>query len=75
MPCPSQSFAWMGFLFAGSECVIEKWRAKTDIYNSVSAGCVTGATLAYGTGPKGMCIGCAGFAAFSAAIDKFLGRH
>ena len=71
----AKSFAWMGFLFSGSECVIEKYRAKSDIVNSVSAGCFTGATLAYGSGPKAMCIGCAGFAAFSALIDKFMGRH
>ena len=28
----------MGALFAGSECVIEKARAKHDIYNAVYAG-------------------------------------
>jgi len=71
----AKSFAWMGFLFAGSECVVEKWRGRTDMANSVSAGCFTGAALAYGSGPKGMCFGCAGFAAFSALIDKVMGRH
>ena len=28
----------MGALFAGSECVIEKARAKHDMYNSIYAG-------------------------------------
>lgn len=65
----------MGALFAGSECVVEKMRAKHDMYNSVYAGCATGAVLAHSGGPKAMCIGCATFAAFSAAIDKFMGHN
>lgn len=42
----------MGAMFAGSECVIEKVRAKHDIYNSVYAGCATGGALAHKAGPK-----------------------
>lgn len=34
----SKGFGAMGALFAGSECVIEKARAKHDIYNAVYAG-------------------------------------
>lgn len=62
----------MGAMFAGSECVIEKVRAKHDIYNSVYAGCATGGALAHKAGPKAMCAGCATFAAFSALIDKMM---
>lgn len=62
----------MGALFSGSECVIEKARAKHDLYNSVYAGCATGGMLAHKAGPKAMCVGCAGFAAFSAMIDKVM---
>ena len=47
-------------------------RAKHDIYNSVYAGCAAGAVLAHSAGPKGMCLGCASFAAFSALIDKVM---
>lgn len=47
-------------------------RAKHDIYNSVYAGCAAGAVLAHSAGPKGMCLGCASFAAFSAVIDKIM---
>lgn len=47
-------------------------RAKHDIYNSVYAGCAAGAVLAHSAGPKGMCLGCASFAAFSAVIDKVM---
>ena len=72
----AKSFGVMGALFAGSECLVEQHRAKSDMWNSVYAGCFTGAALSYQGGPKAMCIGCAGFAVFSAAIDRFLeGRH
>jgi hypothetical protein len=40
--------------------------------NSVAAGCVTGGILAAKSGPQNAAIGCAGFAAFSAAIDYFM---
>lgn len=43
--------------------------------NSVSAGCVSGAILAARGGPQAAAFGCAGFAAFSAAIDYFLDGH
>ena len=62
----------MGALFAGTECVIESYRAKHDGRNSIYAGCATGAILAHSGGPKAMCIGCASFAAFSAAIDSYI---
>lgn len=68
----AKGFGAMGALFAGSECVIEKYRAKHDAYNSIYAGCTTGAILAHKAGPKAMCIGCASFAAFSALIDRFM---
>lgn len=69
-----KGFAVVGGMFTASECVIEKMRAKHDIYNVASAGCATGAILAYSGGPKAMCVGCAGFAAFSVAIEKFMER-
>ena len=62
----------MGALFAGTECVIEKARGKHDGYNTVYAGCATGAILAHSGGPKAMCVGCATFATFSALIDRFM---
>lgn len=71
----AKGFGAMGALFAGSECVIEKVRAKHDMYNSVYAGCTAGAILAHSGGPKAMAVGCSTFAAFSAAIDYFMGHH
>ncbi|KAJ2510334.1 Mitochondrial import inner membrane translocase subunit tim22 [Coemansia sp. RSA 1939] len=68
----AKNFAIMAAIYSGSECMIESYRARNDIYNSVAAGCVTGGTLAMRTGPRGMAAGCAGFAAFSAAIDWYM---
>jgi len=68
----AKGFAVVGLLFAGSECIVEKTRAKHDLRNSLYAGCFSGAALAYKTGPRGMCTGCAGFAAFSVLIDKIM---
>jgi hypothetical protein len=52
-----------------------KYRAKNDIYNSVSAGFVSGGILARNSGPKAVVGGGLAFAAFSAVIDlAFLRR-
>lgn len=76
----ARSFATFGVVFSGSECVIEKVRARHDIYNSVMAGCATGAILAAQPRERipakarayQMAVGCAGMAAFSAAIDYYM---
>ncbi|KAK1215487.1 Mitochondrial import inner membrane translocase subunit tim22 [Marasmius sp. AFHP31] len=70
-----RGFAKVGALFASIECVIESYRAKNDIYNSVSAGFLSGGILARNAGPKAAIGGGAAFAAFSAAIDLFLRRE
>lgn len=68
----AKNFGVIGAIFAGTECCIEGFRAKNDIYNGVAAGCLTGGALAAGAGPQAAAVGCAGFAAFSAAIDYYL---
>lgn len=70
-----KAFALMGFVFSAAECVVEQARAKHDIANTVVAGCVTGGAISAKGGPKAACAGCAGFAAFSVVIEKFLERH
>ncbi|KAL3694460.1 hypothetical protein R1sor_008111 [Riccia sorocarpa] len=67
-----KAFAVMGAIFSGVECVVEKARAKHDMTNTTIAGCVTGGTLSARAGPQAACLGCAGFAAFSVAIEKLL---
>ncbi|KAK3406582.1 hypothetical protein EUGRSUZ_K02762 [Eucalyptus grandis] len=71
----AKTFAVMGFVFSAAECVVEKARAKHDTTNTVVAGCVTGGTMSARGGPKAACAGCAGFAAFSVLIEKFLDSH
>lgn len=62
----------VGSIFSGTECAIEGLRAKNDIWNGVAGGCITGGVLARKAGPQAVAVGCAGFAAFSAAIDAYM---
>src|SRR5271156_6149738 len=48
----AKNFALIGAMYSGTECVIEGFRAKSDLTNSVSAGCITGAALAWRAGPS-----------------------
>jgi import inner membrane translocase subunit TIM22 len=42
----AKGFAAFGAVYASSECAVEKFRAKHDIYNAGYAGCFTGSILA-----------------------------
>jgi mitochondrial import inner membrane translocase subunit TIM22 len=68
----AKNFGKVGAIFAGTECCIEGLRAKNDLSNGVIAGCITGGVLAAPAGPQAAAVGCAGFAAFSAAIDYYM---
>ncbi|KAJ9625949.1 Mitochondrial import inner membrane translocase subunit tim22 [Knufia peltigerae] len=68
----AKNFAMIGGIYSGVECGIESFRAKSDLQNSAIAGCITGAGLAYKAGPQAALFGCAGFAAFSTAIDAWM---
>ncbi|KAG0289371.1 Mitochondrial import inner membrane translocase subunit tim22 [Linnemannia gamsii] len=70
----AKNFAVVAAIFSSSECFIEGYRAKNDIYNGAAAGCFTGGVLAAKGGAKASAFGCAGFAAFSTAIDYWI-RH
>ncbi|KAG6850848.1 hypothetical protein H0H93_007466 [Arthromyces matolae] len=70
-----KGFGKVGALFAGIECVIESYRAKNDIYNSVASGFLAGGILARNSGPKAAFGGGLAFAAFSTAIDLFMRRE
>lgn len=69
-----RSFAVVGLLFAGSECVVEKARGRTDVYNGLVGGCAAGAMMSYKGGALGMLVGCTGFAAFSLVIELITGH-
>ncbi|OJD23505.1 hypothetical protein ACJ73_05138 [Blastomyces percursus] len=68
----AKNFAIVGAIFSGTECCIEGLRAKNDLANGVAAGCITGGVLGAKAGPQAAMLGCAGFAAFSAAIDAWM---
>ncbi|KAM3068989.1 Mitochondrial import inner membrane translocase subunit tim22 [Clarireedia jacksonii] len=70
----AKNFGKVGAIFAGTECCIEGYRAKNDLTNGVLAGCITGGVLAAPAGPQAAAVGCAGFAAFSAAVDWYMRR-
>lgn len=67
-----KSFAQIGLYFSLTECVIEKFRGRHDLKNSVFAGGITGALISRKSGPAGMALSAAGFAAFSVVIDKVM---
>jgi import inner membrane translocase subunit TIM22 len=70
-----RNFAFITGVFGGSECLVEKYRGKHDMWNPVASGCITGAALQAKSGPQAMAFGCGGFAAFSIVIDSFMGHY
>jgi len=66
-----KQFGAVGLIYSFVECGIDKWRAKHSMVNTISAGCLTGGLLTIRGGPQAAGLGCAGFAAFSAAIEHF----
>lgn len=67
----ARNFAQFGLLYAAFECGMENARGRSDIYNHLVAGCATGASLAWQTGPAGMSMACAGMAAFSLVTESY----
>jgi hypothetical protein len=47
----AKQFGVLTALFGGVECVVEKYRAKHDVWNPVISGCAVGATLSASGGP------------------------
>ena len=68
----ARSFGAIGGVYQGVECGVEKVRGRHDLTNALIAGCLTGGGFAARGGPQTAAAGCAGFAAFSYAIDRFL---
>lgn len=71
----AKSFGILTALFGGIECIIEKHRAKHDVWNPVLSGCIVGATLAVKSGPQASCFGCVTFSAFSLVMEAVMGPH
>jgi import inner membrane translocase subunit TIM22 len=71
----AKNFGIMTALFGGIECIVEKYRAKHDVWNPMISGCAVGATLSAKAGPSAACLGCVGFAGFSLVVDRIMGPH
>ncbi|KAL8566420.1 hypothetical protein ACOMHN_011998 [Nucella lapillus] len=69
-----KNFAMVGFMFAGTECLLESYRGKSDFANGPLSGGIVGGIIGFRAGLKPGLLGAAGFAAFSTLIDYFL-RH
>lgn len=70
-----RNFAFITGVFGGTDCLVEKYRGKHDVWNSVASGCITGAALQAKQGPQGAAIGCGGFALFSLLIEQVMGQY
>lgn len=68
----ARNFAFITGVFGASDCLVEKFRGKHDVWNEVLSGCITGAAMQAKQGPQAAAIGCGGFAVFSLVIDKVM---
>ncbi|XP_050409400.1 mitochondrial import inner membrane translocase subunit Tim22 [Patella vulgata] len=69
-----KNFALVGAMFAGTECLLETHRGKSELLNGTLSGGIVGGVLGLRAGLKAGLLGAAGFALFSTAIDYYL-RH
>jgi len=70
-----RAFAKMGFYFTATECALEIATGKSTMAHSMVSGFVTGAILAYGSGPQGVLLSGLGFSVFAAGIDMAFGTR
>lgn len=78
----SKQFIVIGGIFSGIECNLERYRARSDVYNTVAAGAITGGALSAWAAKampqtllKHTAKGSASFAVFTLVIELFLNRY
>lgn len=69
-----KNFGTIGFMFAGTECLLESYRGKSPLSNGTISGAIVGGVLGLRAGLKAAAFGAAGFAVFSTAVDYYF-RH
>ncbi|WAR03281.1 TIM22-like protein [Mya arenaria] len=69
-----KNFGTIGFMFAGTECLLESYRGKSTLSNGTISGGIVGGLLGLRAGLKAAAFGAAGFALFSTAVDYYF-RH
>uniref|UniRef100_A0A0B7ACT6 Mitochondrial import inner membrane translocase subunit TIM22 n=1 Tax=Arion vulgaris TaxID=1028688 RepID=A0A0B7ACT6_9EUPU len=69
-----KNFGLVGFMFAGTECLVESYRGKTELINGTISGGIVGGIIGLRAGLKPGIFGAVGFALFSTAIDYYM-RH
>ena len=67
----AKNLAMVGLMFAGTECLIESYRAKSDVKNAIYSGFVTGGLIGLRAGPMSAVYAGCGFAAFSLIFYDF----
>lgn len=70
-----KSFATIGILFSSTECLMEKYRGKHDVWNSLLGGWIGGAAIAFRGGPAAIASSMALMTAFSLVLDLGLGMR
>lgn len=67
-----KNFGSIGFMFAGTECMLETCRAKSDWRNGTLSGAIVGGVLGLRAGIKAAILGAIGFATFSTLVDYYM---
>lgn len=70
-----KSFATLGIVFSSTECLLEKYRGKHDLWNSMVGGWIGGAVIAIRGGPTAVLSSMALMTGFTLAFDVLLGMR